>query len=119
MPIFTDAQMQVFADLLESLGMVDTAIIERPSVINGKPDLTVIGESPCLVQPPAQLVSSKDFYGWQGTLMVTWSVLFPLNSDIQEQDIITVKGQKMEVQVKKVPRSFAVYDEVEVSGVRG
>jgi hypothetical protein len=119
MPIFTDAQMQVFADLLESLGMVDTATIERPSVVNGVATLTEIGTSPCLVQPPSQLVSVKDFEGWQGSKMVTWPILFPLNSNVLEGDIITVKGQKMEVQVKKVPRSFAVYDEVEVSGVRG
>jgi len=119
MPIFTDAQMQVFADLLETLGMVDTATIERPSVSNGQTTLTSIGTSPCLVQPPRQFARSRDFEGWQGVNVVTWPVLFPLNSDIQEGDIITVKGQKMEVQVGLKPRSFAVYDEVEVSGVRG
>jgi hypothetical protein len=117
MPIFTDAQMQVFADLLEELGMVDTATVERPSLTNGVTALTLIGESPCLVQPPAR--GQGVYEDFQGALMLTWPVLFPLNSFVLEGDIITVKGQKMEVQTKKNPRSFAVYDEFEVSGVRG
>lgn len=119
MPIFTDAQMQVFADLLESLGMIDTAKIERPSLSGGQPTTTVIATLNCLVQPPTRLVSSRTYEDWQGSDMVTWSILFPLNSGVQEGDIVTVKGQRMEVQVMKVPRSFAVYDEAEVSGVRG
>jgi hypothetical protein len=119
MPIFTDAQMQVFADLLEELGMVDTATVERPSLASGVTTLTLIGESPCLVQPPLRFRPSRDFEGWQGQDMPTWPVLFPLNSFVLEGDIITVKGQKMEAQVKKNPRSFAVYDEFECSGVRG
>jgi|SRR5882762_2432986 len=121
MPIFTDAQMQVFADLLENLGMVDVATtIERPSVINGQSTLTVVGTNVnCLVQPPAQNMLGRSVYeDFQGNLM-TWPILFPLNSNIQEGDIITIKGQKMEVQLKKAPRSFAVYDEIVASGVRG
>lgn len=116
MPIFTDAQMQVFADLLENLGMVDTATIERPSLVNGQTTLTVIGTLNCLVQPPSR--GRGTYEDWQGHL-ITWPILFPLNSDVQEGDIVTVKGQRMEVQAVKKPRSFAVYDEAEVSGVRG
>jgi len=120
MPIFTDEEMQEFADTFEELGMPDKCIISRSVTTDAAygqtEELVVIGESACLVGDPSSGSASIELRPYADRLgaLTSWSISAPLGVDIQEGDILTVtsrliaESQEMKVQVALAPKSFAV-----------
>ena len=120
MPIFTDEEMQEFADTFEELGMPDSCTIKRAVVTDTaygkKEELVVVGESVCLVEDPGKLSSRHLLQVYAERLgdLVSWPLSVPLGTDIQVGDILTVtcrlipQSQDMKVQIALDPKSFAV-----------
>lgn len=129
MPIFTDEEMQEFADTFEELGMPDSLIIERAEITDvaygQKENLVVVGESACLVSDPASAASAKLLQSYADRLggLVSWPISTPLGTDIREGDILTVtsrliaQSQRMKVQIIRSPKSFAVSHDLIASEV--
>lgn len=115
MAILDDADMQDLADLASDLALADDCVIERNSVSNGQIDSTVVEIVKSLVSSPYQ--GSASYEDYQGNLL-NWYVLLPLGTNVNEGDILTIKGQRMEVQKVLTPTSYAVFDKVEASGVK-
>jgi hypothetical protein len=130
MPIFTDEEMQEFADTFEELGMPDRCIISRnvfTDVEYGQDeDPVVVGESACLVEDPASAKGAALLQVYADRLgsLVSWPMSTPLGTDIQEGDILTVtcrlipQSQVMKVQVVADPKSFAVSHDFIASQVK-
>lgn len=115
MPLFSDTDIQAFADLASDLALIDDCAIERNFIQNGQITSTAIETVKCLAKPiTSQFATFED---WQGNAM-TWRVSLPLGTNVKEGDYLTIKGQKMEVQKVLTPKSYAVLDEVEASGVK-
>jgi len=127
MPIFTDEEMQEFADTFEELGMPDSCIIKRDDptdvAYGQKENLVVVGESPCLVGEPLSKHLLEVYADRLGGL-VSWPLSFPLGTDVKEGDILEVtsrliaKTQEMKVQIELSPKSFAVSTNVIASEVK-
>jgi len=115
MPILSDSDLQDLADLASDLALTDDCTIERNSLSNNQIDSTVVEMVKALVSPPSQKFGTYE--NWQGNL-INWTVLLPLNTNVVEGDILTIKGQRMEVQKVLTPTSYAVFDKVETSGVK-
>jgi hypothetical protein len=118
MPILSDSDLADLADLASDLALADDCTIERNSVTSGQIDSTVIEIVKALASIRSLSPQSFGMYeSWQGNLL-NWHVLLPLNTNVKEGDVLTIKGQRMEVQKVIGPRSYAVFDEVEASGVK-
>jgi hypothetical protein len=120
MPLFNDAKMQKFGNLLEKLGMPDSCIIKRSVVTDTAygqtEELVVIAESACLVGDPASAGSAQLLQAYADRLgsLVSWPISVPLGVDIAIGDILVVtsrliaQSQEMKVQIALAPKSFAV-----------
>lgn len=115
MPIISDAALQSLANLGAKLALKDDCVIQRNSVSGGSIVTTTVTTVKSLAFTP----SSPQFSAvgdWEGN-QITWRVFLPRNTDVREEDILTIQGQKMYVQMVKKPSTYSVFDEVEASGV--
>jgi hypothetical protein len=122
MPIFTPDDVQTFADLVTDLAMDKFCTIERTPETDspygpqaGTP--IVVIETVCMVKQvikPFLLQAHDDRLG----VLAEWDVSFPLNTNPQIGDVLTIEGQKMLVSLVMTPESFAVVDEVLASEVK-
>lgn len=117
MPWIDDTDLHDLADMAADGALKDDCVIERNSVSNGQIDSTVVEMVKSLVSPASQHQRSATYEDYQGN-MLNWHVLLPLNTNVNEGDILTIKGQRMEVQKVFTPTSYAVFDKVEASGVK-
>jgi hypothetical protein len=69
---------------------------------------TVVG----LVEPSASQLQN---YGYKIGSLATWQAHFPYGTDIKEQDVIEVEGNRLTVQVVLQPRSYEVLTSALVS----
>ena len=130
MPIFTDEEMQEFADTFEELGMPDHCVIEREFTSDARygqeVDLITSEESACLVSDPKSKSTSELLQAYADRLgsLASWPISLPLGRDVQEGDFLTVtsrlipQSQKMKVQVLLSPKSFAVSTNVIASEIK-
>ena len=121
MPIFTPDDMQTFADIVTELAM------DKPCTITRTPETdspygnqagtsVVVIETVCLVKQltkPFLLQAHDDRLG----VLAEWDVSFPLGTNPQIGDMLTIEGQKMLVSLVMTPHSFSVTDEVLASRV--
>jgi hypothetical protein len=116
MPIFTPDDMQTFADIVTDLAMDKDCTITRTPKTDapygqqaGTP--IVVIETVCLVKmlPTPYLI--QDHGDRLGTL-AKWDVSFPLNTNPQIGDVLTIEGQKMLVALVMTTQSYSVVDEV-------
>ena len=121
MPLFTPDDMQTFANIVTDLAMDKPCTIERTPETDspygnqaGTP--IVVVETVCLVKmlpKPSLLTASDDRLG----TLAEWTVSFPLGTNPQIGDIVTIEGQKMLVSRVETPESFSVVDQVLASEV--
>jgi hypothetical protein len=123
MPLFTPDQLQNFANLFQDLGMMDACTVERLQTTDvpygQKTSPIVVIETVCLVSEPPGTASAllAQIAEKLGSRTI-WHVFMPLGIDVRHGDILTIKGQKMTVQVELAPKSFAVSSNFLASEVR-
>jgi len=115
MPFISSATLTKLANIANK-ALIDDCTIERNSVQNGQVTSTVTDTVKCLCKPLGWQSSTIEDY--TGSNIMLWHVSFPLGTNPQEEDVLTIKGQKMTVQKVYIPKSYAVFDEVEASGVK-
>ena len=119
MPFISNATLTKVSNIANK-ALIDDCIIERNSLSNGELSSLVTETVKCLAKPTtdgASFVQSGYVEGYVGNLML-WRVKFPRGTNPQENDVLTIKGQRMTVQRVMKPKTYAVFDVVEASGVR-
>jgi hypothetical protein len=122
MAIIDDAFLQDMAALGADLALKDDCEIKRDTSA-GTPDgwnsggngtLTTIATVKCMktVPSPALLQANAD----RLSTLTIWRVALPLGTDVQEQDVLAIKGESFKVEVK-TQGSYDAFTNVLVSEV--
>jgi hypothetical protein len=115
MPFISTSTLTKLATIA-SKALIDDCTIERNSVQNGQVTPAPIETVKCLVKPLNWQNSTIEDYSANNIML--WRVSFPLNTNPQEGDVLTINGQKMTVQKVYTPESYSVFDQVDASGVK-
>ncbi|SRR6266705_1790880 len=116
MPILDDTDLQVLADLVTDLAHKDDCLITHTAKVDDPYGTETAGTVTtrtvkCLVVPLPRPVVLQAFNERIGAF-AKWHVSFPLNTNPQEGDLLTINGQKMIVQIVLTPQTFSINDEV-------
>jgi hypothetical protein len=119
MPILDDADLQDLADLVTDLAHKDDCLIEHTTTVDDPYGTSTAGtvtsrtvKCRVAVLPRPVLLQN---YNEQIGAFSKWTVGFPLNTNPQEGDRLTIPpvgGQKMIVQEVQSPHTFSVEDTV-------
>ncbi|OLD63740.1 MAG: hypothetical protein AUF65_01145 [Chloroflexi bacterium 13_1_20CM_50_12] len=116
MPILDDADLQDLANLVTDLAHKDDCLIEHTTTVDdpygtSTPGTVTSRTVKCRVAVLPRPVLLQTYNEKIGAFS-KWSVSFPLNTNPQEGDRLTINGQKMIVQIVQNPHTFAVEDSV-------
>lgn len=93
----------------------DDCLIERPTLVGSAINLVEIDTVKSLNLPPQRGTGTIE--NWNAETDNA-TVLLPVGANIQEGDIITIKGQRMTVQKLRKPTSYEVLRSIEASEIQ-